>query len=392
MWTSLKVIQLDGQQRELESKVDALREVENGSLLIARNVLQSSGVFAPLLEELHRVARETTGNPKSAIDSPEKFHEAIAPGNVENIYLEYRKYLKTRMPFFTKRLFESLGATDPFYIHDASLVRIMTPYAVQKKYAQAYGYHLGKLSLHGPHHDLYQSVPINAINTWVALGRVDRENSMLIFPDAWKSYLPKGDGFVAADQELGRPIEFELEAGDALIFHSNHMHSSRLNTSDETRIVFTNRVCLDAPVYPSKSTRHPYIPASFFPPNLSLPEAFETPEAIGQPAYYGEQGEDIQFADLPMTPKTVSAEKLMPKRAEDVQTVNEIFLVDDATCGVRTEAGDVLKFSRYCPHQGADLLLGFMDDGKVFCPHHGAKFCPRTGEPNCDALRPIRVG
>lgn len=42
--------------------------------------------------------------------------------------------------------------------------------------------------------------------------------------------------------------------------------------------------------------------------------------------------------------------------------------------------GTFCAISSTCPHRGADLSKGTIDDGIVTCPKHGAKFDLRTGK------------
>ncbi|HKQ78010.1 MAG TPA: Rieske 2Fe-2S domain-containing protein [Blastocatellia bacterium] len=45
--------------------------------------------------------------------------------------------------------------------------------------------------------------------------------------------------------------------------------------------------------------------------------------------------------------------------------------------------------SDMCPHRGASLAEGFLDDCKVFCPWHCFDFNLKTGE--CDMVPSLRV-
>lgn len=45
-----------------------------------------------------------------------------------------------------------------------------------------------------------------------------------------------------------------------------------------------------------------------------------------------------------------------------------------------------------CPHAGASLAEGWVEDRRVFCPAHGADFCLRSGAAlNFPAEDPIRI-
>jgi nitrite reductase (NADH) small subunit len=45
----------------------------------------------------------------------------------------------------------------------------------------------------------------------------------------------------------------------------------------------------------------------------------------------------------------------------------------------RTTAGEVFATDLACPHKGAPLTLGVVQDRRVFCPMHGWEFDLRTG-------------
>lgn len=43
-----------------------------------------------------------------------------------------------------------------------------------------------------------------------------------------------------------------------------------------------------------------------------------------------------------------------------------------------------------CPHRGASLGSGILDQGQVYCPLHGWAFDPRTGACSSNPARPVR--
>ena len=45
--------------------------------------------------------------------------------------------------------------------------------------------------------------------------------------------------------------------------------------------------------------------------------------------------------------------------------------------------------SRYCPHEGADLSLGYIKDGKLRCPWHNLCFNIK-GEQPCKSLKNLK--
>jgi nitrite reductase/ring-hydroxylating ferredoxin subunit len=270
----------------------------------------------------------------------------------------------------------------------------MLPYNLMRTRKAEFKKHLGKLSLHGPHHDHYQNVPLNAINTWISLGRVHPENGMFIFPGVWGRNLPRGAEVVRADQYLGEPIAIEMAPGDALLFHSNHMHSSVLNTTDETRAVLTNRICLEPPLYPHPDRPHRYFHSDAFSVDPPGAQAFAEPGFVGREdrvleALPANGSAAAPFFEFPVETQAMKERAAYANPARDAPE-GEIVILDKSSCGVRI-GGEFLTFRRYCTHEGADLSLGFVKNGKVVCPFHGVQFCPQTGKPNCDALRDISM-
>lgn len=44
-----------------------------------------------------------------------------------------------------------------------------------------------------------------------------------------------------------------------------------------------------------------------------------------------------------------------------------------------------------CPHRGASLGAGILDDGKIYCPLHGWAFDPANGACLSNPERPVRA-
>ncbi|MEM7675701.1 MAG: Rieske 2Fe-2S domain-containing protein [Myxococcota bacterium] len=206
----------------------------------------------------------------------------------------------------------------------------------------------------------------------------------------WDRNLEKGDEIVADDYRLGRPHWVDMKAGDALIFHSNHLHSSQLNYSQTTRVVLTNRVCLDEPIYPDLGKPHRYFHSAAFPAADDFDGLFAAPGFVG----------DATSVAPPQTPEPATQAKidaeLAARRAagreflfdpaelsmSDAQqrlSEGQIIALDAKTCIARID-GEDYEFPRRCPHEAADLAKGFVENGKIVCPFHGARLCPVAGK------------
>jgi len=184
---SMKIINLDGSIFYDSDIINCMRYVKSGQLVILQSYLQHAGLFSELTGLIYRDINSLFGDQKShgvEKDGLNKIHNYLNVDEISDLYKKIRGSLKDKMPAVTASMFRILGLTSEFYVHESSLIRIMLPFNEQKKYQR--DYELGKLTLHGPHHDFFQNVPINAINTWAALGSVEKENSMFIYPDCWQ--------------------------------------------------------------------------------------------------------------------------------------------------------------------------------------------------------------
>jgi hypothetical protein len=79
---------------------------------------------------------------------------------------------------------------------------------------------------------------------------VARGNGLSIFPDVFGKYLLCDEkGVVRRDQHFGVPENFDLDAGDILVFCGEHFHSSELNSTSITRHVVSFRITFDRPLF-----------------------------------------------------------------------------------------------------------------------------------------------
>jgi hypothetical protein len=93
--------------------------------------------------------------------------------------------------------------------------------------------------------------------------------------------LPIENGKIRPDQHLGRPITLDMNPGYILIFQSNHIHASRINSTNETRIILTNRICLDKPEYPDAVRPQKYFLSSAVPEDIDLSTIFSLKGFVG---------------------------------------------------------------------------------------------------------------
>jgi hypothetical protein len=138
------------------------------------------------------------------------------------------------------------------YICGQVYVRILMPEDLIAGFRSRLKGEAGFLKPHSPHRDSWFSQGTNSINLWMAVGRVSAGNSLLIYPDVYHADQGRAGNLVDPGEPLGRPDRFVLDPGDVLLFHGDHVHSSEVNITGETRYVITARVSVGAPKYNNK--------------------------------------------------------------------------------------------------------------------------------------------
>ena len=63
--------------------------------------------------------------------------------------------------------------------------------------------------------------------------------------------------------------------------------------------------------------------------------------------------------------------------------------VDDDEIALFNLKGEIYAINNFCPHRGAPLSEGFLEQDKVFCPWHCFDFSLKTGE--CQMVSHLRV-
>lgn len=239
---------------------------------------------------------------------------------------------------------------------------------------------------HGPHIDTWYGHSYDAINFWWNITGVEKNNSMILYPDSHKKSFKFNPAhmYLHDDQKVPNPKELTLEEGALLLFDAELLHSTRLNTSDSTRFVVTIRVCPKQPTF-SKKTQHSIYDVWHLSSNLR--------NGILKPQKVGTRVPDRNYQAWPaQTYKT----KVIQKKFEDLPVhlgnINEfkeptlVKLLNKEVLIVHDETGYFAVGSR-CPHVGAPLAAGVVSPGKIQCPAHGVEFCLKTGTSECSKLK-----
>lgn len=230
---------------------NSLEKARSGIIVQSKKLLQNLGFFDAISQmTIQVIADNSSENQAKEVKENgfEKLHNFLS---AEQIYKvndclseEIKKISGILVYQFVRKV---LNYEKDFYIDNKPVVRFFTPhdyYSANPILAGKQGF----LKIQGPHHDTWFGHATEGLNIWMAIGRVRKGNGLSIYPEVWGRYINHGGNHRMPKTEyLGVPINFELEPGDVLFFHGEHMHSSELNITNETRYVLTSRFSIFEP-------------------------------------------------------------------------------------------------------------------------------------------------
>jgi hypothetical protein len=240
----------------------ALSEAARGGIVVVRRALQTLGVF----DEMHAATLDAIAHVVS-VDAAARVRAAGFEGLHRHLSgRELFDVLDAVTARFTPRtgaLIAALargllGHRGRIYVGGKFWVRFFVPHDVYDRHRALFATRPGHLEILGPHRDSWFTTPTNAVTLWMAMGRVRRGNSMLVYGQLWGRPIARDTPTVPAPQRFGLPVVPELDPGDLLIFSGEHLHASELNVTDETRYVLTVRFTPSAPRYGEGLRWRPY--------------------------------------------------------------------------------------------------------------------------------------
>ncbi|MBW4611992.1 MAG: phytanoyl-CoA dioxygenase family protein [Desmonostoc vinosum HA7617-LM4] len=387
----------------------------HGEVVIIRKCLQKIGYFECLQKASLEGIQQAVGQEKATRIKNQGFeavHKIIDLNELSDVSDRTYEVIRSLAPAFSKALVKEVFQTQkPFYFEKEPNVRFHIPYDIVVKRKQEFSkfYWNGKITPHGPHHDSWYQCPTNSINIWIAMGTVTIGNGLNIYPQVHNKRLPcTPEGKIPHNQYFESALNFHLEPGDALIFHGEHLHSSEINSTDATRYVISLRLTLDKPNFLESSPyRYDYIYSecndSFKAKctelivntsrqmlkkiNTILPKQNQnyiiSPNAVC--------GFDDTSTDFPKPIPVESTEDI--KLAFDSQElpIGKIRPVSPKICVARLDNNQVVAFSRYCPHEGADLAGGYLRDQCIVCPWHNLPISTESGASPCQSLSKLTI-
>lgn len=385
--------------------------VRRGEVIVIPRCMQTLGYFEQLKEASLEGIRQVVGEKQAALVKEagfEAIHTIIELDKLTSIVRCSYKIFQSLVPVLSRIVVEKVFQTKkPFYFEEEPNVRFHIPYdvAVKRKEELCKFYWNGKITAHCPHHDSWYDCPANSINIWIAIGAVKVGNGLSLYPQVYGKRLPcTEDGKILRGQYFGEALNFELEPGDVVIFHGEHLHSSEFNSTNETRHVVSLRLTLEKPKFITESSYKFIRSHSGFVGGLfdrlqakmqsRLPKfinSFSRPQTCKQVAVF-----DDTSTEFPKLLQVETLDETLPDRAKlafdsPELKVGTILPISQKLCIAKLDKHRVVVFSRYCPHEGADLAGGYLRDECVVCPWHNLPFSIESGTSPCKSLPQLTV-
>jgi nitrite reductase/ring-hydroxylating ferredoxin subunit len=394
------------------SEIDRVKglaaRILNGEVVVLRGALQQAGLYDPLVQASLDGIRAVVGPDRAnAIrdNGFDRIHETVSPGEIPAVTDAVYERVTDRAHDHLKRLLPRVFSdADAYYYERSPNVRFHIPYDQAAEHRRQYETFVGKrgegkITAHGPHRDPWVDCPDNAINVWIAIGPVQRGNGLTVFLDEYRNQFTFKDGYIDWGVKLTAPLTFDLAAGDAVLFHSNHLHGSELNRTDRTRYVISYRITLGKPHYPHGHYHH-YLHGGLADGPLrrfaGVPQNLQwsfvryqvrriRDKLLGRGKMSGADAEMVQarahqrVADAAGTPIAI-----------DEFAVGSIRAVSESVCVARLGEDRFAAVGRRCSHMGGDLAGGWIEDGKIVCPLHSLPFDPASGSSPCRSVKPLR--
>lgn len=385
-----------------------VERVLKGEVFLARGELQNFGLMDMLVDaSLAGIARASGSDVADRVRKAgfQRIHEIVSAPDIleitEAIYEEMTAVTPIFLQQYAAKAFPGAGS---LYFEQTANVRFHIPYDLTADHRTKFqGFRgEGKVAAHGPHRDSWLNCPDNAINVWIAVGPVRPGNGLTIFQDDnWRDLSHNSSGDIADTEKLHKPVTFSLQAGDAIIFHSDLLHGSELNRTDETRFVISFRITFGKPHFP-RSHSHEYIHAAW---NSGFLKPFARWPAKAQVSYARSTLKRVKYANMPLLRRLVlnraarqrapdrpvnsaiarSRESILSLPAAEVP-IGSVKPISEAMCVARLSETECVLFSRRCPHRGADLSNGWIENREIFCPWHNLNFDLTSGASPCSSL------
>lgn len=373
----------------------------------------------------------------------ERMHEFVNPDSIQTIQSILGERLKKPLLKLTKQFSkENMGLGEEFYLDLKVIARIKFPFEVARKSKVSYldysreqgrqtfekppeltsGYHRNlpfPAWAHGPHADSWFGHSYDGINLWWGIAGVNEESGMTFYPEYVGSEtlsVIDEPPYLAKDNPLTKPVFFNLDPGDVIVFNSDTLHGTRVNHSGLTRVSLSTRINPNMPRFNTEQFRHIkyWVKASDLEKMLehALPTGEQSHrltdngfDITSNPYIYIAKKEDPGTCDGiygNTCKKTASvflkSIKLDEPASSDIQIniapsdqlkMDEKLLIEighEKIVIARTSRG-LRALTAICPHIGYNLAAGGHTDSVIFCNGHGLAFDWDSGLSGCSLYK-----
>ncbi len=394
-------------QGEGRKRQGLAQRIVKGEVFVFRQALQAFDLYDMWKEAALRGITKSVGKEaadRAVKDGFHRIHEWIAAGDIPKMTDAVYDEIEVLAPEFLDRF---MGGAFPdvstFYYERTPNVRFHIPYDIAQAHRKAFNefakdHGQGKIAAHGPHRDSWLDCPSNGLNLWFAMGRVRPGNGLTIYPENYEGeYKFKRSGDIADGQKLNKTWTFDLFPGDVIMFHTDHVHGSALNRTDETRFAISCRLSVEKPIFPQLHY-HDYVHSAWNRSSVLRPVAGIP--AMMQPSYFRSFAIRVRNKLLPALapgePETAPAEVIGTRNGDMIEValsdvpVGSVHGVSAALCVARISEESVVALTRRCPHAGGDLANGWVDGGNVVCPWHNLPYDAASGASACKSLPKLK--
>ena len=320
-----------------------------------------------------------------------QIHLFLVPEKIPELQdLLQQKFIKQITEWIMFISEDHLKMKDEYYVDQKFYFRINFPYDFAAKSTLIDKSHpLSKYNKglpkavwsHGPHIDTWYGHSFNAINFWWNIGGANKDNSMSIHLKKDTSNFPC-DEFMYLDKNFKPPYPYSLnlKEGELLLFNSEQLHATRLNTSKNTRFVITVRVIQNQPTFDKDINHHHYL--DWMSSKKIKKGDFSTkkyPNYIKVKKKKKTEKKDFKTKELKISFNDNKYFKISKHLEGKIIQIN----YTDKKILLTSYNKKYYAFNSLCPHLGVNLRNGFIINKKVKCPAHGAEFNLTNGHSGC---------
>lgn len=246
---------------------------------------------------------------------------------------------------------------------------------------------------HGPHIDTWYGHSYSGMNLWWSIDGVNEDNTVILYPDLFGrpvTYDPTSM-YVKSGIPLTKPHKIKLEPGQLLLFNPEILHSTQVNISDSTRIAIGTRLNPNKPYFDKDAPfhfEHWHSSDDLEQRRFSSIRLFSAKQHSGAPPVVEQSLTRTDPTVRIRCPERLTLdEPVAVCRSTDLRDGDKL-AVDLGNVKVLLYRGEEMlrALSRICPHLGIDLMDGYHDNEKIYCPGHGVAYSFENGSSRCEAF------